>query len=425
MASGNYTSASESVEHFSLGEAIRGSSVCTDTGQSTFKLSEAESYNEPNITFNAENPLLQFQFNNIDLPEFQPPDPALGLNIQQFRSSETVLAFAPLPSPCTSEEKGVRPTTSDSIDAQIQDLAQLNLRVLQSSREIEQDLACMQLSVSSPSFNGLFEATEMFIGLCRRVSEFQLGQSPFNYMSTSRDYTSQSELDSSSPIGCRNNISPIDGSLYPDGGVLLMMLAFHHRLTSIFETICSSISYQLLPTNNTWSDMKDHDLIPQDDSERYQHSWINNQSLSSPLTGSNPNNSYHWSLTSTAQIIMLVRLIRHLANRMNGVLRPFIECPVEPNTTPVQISSTFSNNEYTSWPILSEATYSTGLIEEDPATTYSDMGNVKNESGMFENPERNRSLNNSIELGRKMRDLGWLYSYIDRIESLIEQSDRV
>ncbi|KAK6951785.1 hypothetical protein Daesc_006310 [Daldinia eschscholtzii] len=425
MTPKNYTNTYQSVEDYSVGKTIRSSSIYTDTGQRSFKLSEVESFGELDMTFNTEHPLLQFQFNSMDVPGFQPPTPALRLDMQQFGSSETASAFAPLLSLCTSEDEGVRTTASDSIDAQIKDLAQLNLRVLQSSREVEQDLATMQLSVSSPSFNGLFEATELFIGLCRRVSEFQLGQSPLNYMPTNDyDYTSQGELDGSSPIDSRSNKSPIDGRLCPDGSVLLMMLAFHHRLTSIFETICSSIYYQLLPTNNTWANPKNHDLISQDDSERYQHSWIN-QSMSSLPTGFNTNNSYNWSLTSTAQIIMLVRLIRHLANRMNGVLRPFIEYPIELNTMPSQMSSTASNNEYTSWPTLSEAPHSADLIEEDRSTTYLDMVNVNEKSRMFENPERNRSLNNSIELGRKMRDLGWLYSYIDRIESLVEQSDRV
>lgn len=347
----NYTDTFQSAESLAV-RRINGCLGSTNMEQTPFTLSETDSYSEPRITIDTGDPFSHFQFDNIDnigLSTFRPPDLALGLDVHLIGSFEPVSSPSTLPA-THNEVKENKSTSSNSIDAQIQDLAQLNLPVLQSSREVERDLATTQLSISSPSFNGIFEATGNFIAIYRQVSEYQLDRSLFNYMFTSHSsYSLLSELDPSSPINCRSNKSSIDTSLQPDSGVLLMMLAFHHRLTSIFETTCSSIYRHLLSTdihtNVTRSNTEHLKNTPQSDGHRQPNSWTH-QSLPFPATTFGPNDTYDWSLPSTAQIVILVRLIRHLANRMNWVLRPFIDYPMKPNTIPSQIPNTLPVGDY-------------------------------------------------------------------------------
>ncbi|KAI2780314.1 hypothetical protein F4815DRAFT_445541 [Daldinia loculata] len=229
----NYTDTFQSAESLAVGRIINGCSGSKNLEQTPFTLSETNSYSEPMITVDTGDPFSHFQFDNIDnigLSTFRPPDLALGLDVHLIGSSEPVSSPSTLPA-THNEVKENKSTSSNSIDAQIQDLAQLNLPVLQSLREVERDLATTQLSISSPSFNGIFEATGNFIAICRQVSEYQLDQSSFNYMSTSHSsYSLLSELDPSSPKNCMSNKSSIDTSSQPDGGVLLMMFALHHSV---------------------------------------------------------------------------------------------------------------------------------------------------------------------------------------------------
>ncbi|KAI8960580.1 hypothetical protein F5Y11DRAFT_367382 [Daldinia sp. FL1419] len=97
---------------------------------------------------------------------------------------------------------------------------------------------------------------------------------------------------------------------------------------------------------------------------------------------------------------MLVRLIRPPANRMNRVLRQFIGTEI--STAPSNIPSAFSPRENGDPSTPIELRFSADLIEQDFIGEFLDTGNGRD-----------------LKLGRKMRDLCWLHSYIDGIEGLV------
>ncbi|KAI1808966.1 hypothetical protein F4811DRAFT_7810 [Daldinia bambusicola] len=182
---------------------------------------------------------------------------------------------------------------TDEIETGIQELTNLNLRIHRAMR-----------SSSAPQ--------QSPIPGCSLSSEdlIDMTKSLFSVMDRARDSVgpqSSSDISESSFPDSRTSSSTTRTSIAADTSTVLMALACYERLLDLFGHICSSCELELSPTPRN-----DH-YVPE--------GWIG-PGLQRPVV---PPYGTKDNLSTNAQIVMTIELIKHLLDRLGRALRQLVD----------------------------------------------------------------------------------------------------
>lgn len=232
--------------------------------------------------------------------------------------------------PSTSLEHGLdanKLSMFQPVEEYMERLVQLSLRILRSERAVFASM--MPLSIASPCFNDIFEATSCLISLINQYTDVHAAPLPaFNSKDFENfDATTFDSMDTSyffnMADACMPDISTASYSssntpiampaVGPDPGAVLLILACHQRLLSVFERICLSVSQDLqdIQLGTLEQFRRRHDL---------------------------PSISPSSTVSLTAQFVMAIQLVNHLLGKLDRALSPLSEYDMQ---TPGALLATF------------------------------------------------------------------------------------
>jgi hypothetical protein len=200
------------------------------------------------------------------------PSPCFGNPHEATSGTKSITTIA--------HEPDTTPCAPDPIENIIQELAELNVRILHSARAVS-DAITTPPSASSPLNNEIFETTGSLIDLLNRLPRPNM------------------DVPHSATFGILGLSPTALGDLptvnRPDAGVVLMVLACHQRLLSAFENMFLCVYHHLQPSQSlAYSPFEP--LQPLQPMAR-----SGQQSLSS----------------STTQALLTIELISHLLDRLD------------------------------------------------------------------------------------------------------------
>ncbi|KAL4995409.1 hypothetical protein BDV10DRAFT_134039 [Aspergillus recurvatus] len=266
-----------------------------------------------------------------------------------FTGLDSELAFEenpiPLLAPAQSQSQedarehqsaGPAPTTTtssiDPVDSELKELGELARRIYRSAHAFSSDIlpGAHPLSISSPAIHELSDAAFALIRriarLCPALSSSCMpGWPPGAPLSPSWEDSQISWLACSHPPN-DDPSSRLPSSL--DTGLVLMVLACHQRLMSAFENVTLSVTHHLLgpaamnTTSHTHPSLLLHLHIPAH--LRRSSDWLTsggyNGRLLSPL--------------QSTQALLIVELLDHLLDHLDGAFRPLLPDDKAANSMP-------------------------------------------------------------------------------------------
>ncbi|KAH7118648.1 hypothetical protein B0J13DRAFT_569489 [Dactylonectria estremocensis] len=314
-------------------------------------------------------------------------------------SSSTASALSSMT--VTATHVTLSPTTPDSTEAYIEQLAELNLAIFRSTRSMcASSGANTPVSMAWPFSGEIFEATSSLIRLIDAFSQAHaaadttvtythihdpmvLDAESSLHRETSPDHLNTEFGRATSASSTLKSVSAQN----PDPGVALLILAAHQRLSSAFENMCASIHRYL-------QGMQEGSTLPFEfgahqqssscfcGAQQQTFSGLNGasgmfmQSWPSTCAGStaslNPFGGQAFAPSSTAQFFVIIELITYYLNRLDRALGPAVTGEPEQGpdfqaflVQPVDVSDMSSSSSDESWPDI----YNLGLGETGPASS--------------------------------------------------------
>ncbi|RYP79081.1 hypothetical protein DL771_000059 [Monosporascus sp. 5C6A] len=188
----------------------------------------------------------------------------------------------------------------DPLEAHIRRLADLNIRIFRSAREIS-ELQGKLLIASSPRVKEMFENASTLINTLDDWKLFNL------------NHVSSTSVSRPGPVSVCVNVLADTGD--PDAGLFFLVLACYQRLLSALANICSSVHEHLQAASSSTH------LYP-GAAQRTPGSCpilLNEQMLPPPGIGGDI------ATSPVAQSVMVTELVVHLIDRLDRALHPLIQ----------------------------------------------------------------------------------------------------